>query len=76
MRAMNTNCDQLSSESGTDLRQMNWLCLRWISGKLNVADALTKRSATPITTLNDICSSGYLTIDIDSGYSVDSAAWN
>ena len=51
-------------------------CMRWIAGTLNVADALTKRSPTLITTLNDICSGGYLTIDINSGYSVDSAAWD
>lgn len=50
-------------------------CMRWIPGKLNVADALTKRSAALIITLNEICSSGYLDLDIDVGYSVDSALW-
>ena len=49
--------------------------MRWIPGRINVADALTKRSTALIMILNDICSSGYVDIDLDAGYSIDSAAW-
>lgn len=50
-------------------------CMRWVPGKINVADALTKRSAELGRILNHICSDGYLDIDLDNGYFVNSATW-
>lgn len=49
--------------------------MRWISGTINIADAVTKKSTTLFITLNNICSSGYLEMDFEAGYSIDSAAW-
>ena len=41
--------------------------LRWIAGKANPADALTKRGATTSNLLNTMCSTGKLSVDFTSG---------
>ena len=38
--------------------------LRWIAGKINPADALTKRNATTGSLLNRMCTTGRLTIEL------------
>ena len=45
----------------------NVTTLRWIAGKANPADALTKRNATTASLLNEICCTGRLCVDLASG---------
>lgn len=49
--------------------------LRWIPGTENVADALTKRNNALYRKLNEICVSGWLSVDLSLGYAVDIDAW-
>ena len=47
--------------------------MRWIAGRINPADKLTKRNPNTFTMLNEIASSGIICVDLNSGYSLDSA---
>ena len=49
--------------------------LRWIPGVHNIADDLTKRNIKLYIELNNICTTGVLTIDLENGYSLDSKTW-
>lgn len=49
--------------------------IRWIPGKDNVADALTKRNVQMHKKLNDICVSSILKINLNVGHLVDKEHW-
>jgi len=49
--------------------------LRWVPGVLNIADALTKRNTALFRTLNEICLSGMLIIDLDQGCELKNRTW-
>lgn len=49
--------------------------LRWIPGKCNIADALTKRSVNLYKLLNRMCVEGLFLVDLDTGHALDSATW-
>lgn len=49
--------------------------LRWIPGKLNIADALTKRNVALYKVLNEVATTGKLLVDVDRGYELDSETW-
>lgn len=51
------------------------LDVRWIPGKDNVADALTKRNVQMHKKLNSICINGILNIDLNAGRMVDKENW-
>ena len=50
--------------------------LRWIPGKINIADALTKRNIVLYRMLNKIATTGKLSIDVHHGYELHSRTWN
>jgi len=49
--------------------------LRWIPGVENVADALTKRNIILYRKLNELANEGYLKVDLNTGYALDSRTW-
>lgn len=48
---------------------------RWIPGTEDIADALTKRNVILYRTLNEMCASGWLTVELRLGYTVDGDTW-
>lgn len=49
--------------------------MNWLPGPSNPSDALTKRNPNTSALLNELVSIGVMCIDLESGYSLDSATW-
>lgn len=49
--------------------------LRWIPGRINIADALTKRNPTMHRLLNQIAVRGVLDLPLEQAFELDSETW-